>query len=295
MKRLHQLSLIAVSLGLAACSPPPQQAIAPTPVVVAPAPLINVITEELIAATSATTQAPSVLVPRFATEDELKAAAARQNSRPSTRQRRAPVTAAPATVNVTPDPSNSADPSSMIDVGELDALIAYLVETAGNYPPRFADRRERSLAEAETRQMIAALDPLVVQPNASFDLLIRAVKLNQVARNLDIGMQSAVKAGVYMRRAIALRPNDPMASYWFGTMLTEGGGIKEGIPHLNRAAQAGYKKAYLVLAQAYLHLEQRELALKALQRYDEADPTQQAWTANVTARVRNGKSLIWSD
>lgn len=294
MKRLHQLSLIAVSFGLAACSPPPQQVIAPTPVVIAPTPLINVITEELIAATSATAQAPSILVPRFATEDELKAATTRQNSRPSARQRRAPMTAPPAPVQVTPEPSNSADPSSMIDVGELDALIAYLVENAGNYPPRFADRRERSLAEAETRQMIAALDPLVVQPNASFDLLIRAVKLNQVARNLDIGMQSAVKAGVYMRRAIALRPNDPMASYWFGTMLTEGGGIKEGIPHLNRAAQAGYKKAYLPLAQAYLHLDQRPNALSALESYGVAVPEQQAMTNLLIEQVKAGKNSIWA-
>ncbi|PKP96697.1 MAG: hypothetical protein CVT76_06190, partial [Alphaproteobacteria bacterium HGW-Alphaproteobacteria-15] len=142
--------------------------------------------------------------------------------------------------------------------------------------------------------MIDALDQLVVQPNASFDLLIRAVQLNQVARNLDIGAQSAVKAGVYMRRAIALNPEHPAANYWYGTMLTEGGGFKEGIPYLNRAAQAGYKKAYLALAQAYLHIDQRPNALSALESYSIAVPEQQAATSTLIEQVRAGKSSVWA-
>lgn len=295
MKRLSQLSLIAFSLGLTACAtaPAPQQA--STPVVAAPVPVvIPIITNELIASTTAVVEVAPVLVPRFASEADLKAAEARQNARTQARntRRNNSQTAAIAVSPPAPESTNTA--ADHLNVGELDELIQYLVERAGNYPPRFTDRRERHQAETETKQMIDALDKLVVQPNTSFDLLIRAVQLNQVARNLDIGAQSAVKAGVYMRRAIALNPEHPAANYWYGTMLTEGGGFKEGIPYLNRAAQAGYKKAYLALAQAYLHIDQRPNALSALESYSIAVPEQQAATSTLIEQVRAGKSSVWA-
>lgn len=185
--------------------------------------------------------------------------------------------------------------SETVDVGKIDHMLNYLLEHAGNYPPRFADREERKIAAAEVRTLIEQVDQYAIHPNASFEVLLRAIQLNQIGRNLDLGVSTAIKAGVYMRRAIALNPDDPRANYWYGTMLVEGGGIKEGIPYLNRAVSLGYKPAYLVLAQAYLHLERREFALKALQSYYEAEPTQQEWTAAVTDKVRAGKSLIWSD
>jgi len=296
MKRLSQLSLVAFSLGLTACAtaPAPQQA--STPVVAAPVPVvIPIITNELIAGTTAVVEVAPVLVPRFASEAELKAAEARQNARTQARNTRRNTNSQTATTAVsTPAPESTNTTADHLNVGELDELIQYLVERAGNYPPRFTDRRERHQAETETKQMIDALDKLVVQPNASFDLLIRAVQLNQVARNLDIGAQSAVKAGVYMRRAIALNPEHPAANYWYGTMLTEGGGFKEGIPYLNRAAQAGYKKAYLALAQAYLHIDQRPNALSALESYSIAVPEQQAATSTLIEQVRAGKSSVWT-
>lgn len=304
MKHLHQLSLIVLSIGLTACAttPAPQPVVAP--VVTAAPVVVDVVTDQLVAATTATVEIPAVIVPRFATDAELKAAEARQKTHTTARNSRskAPVAPTAPAAAVTPAPTAEATASSpvttvgadQINIGELDDLIAYLVDKAGNYPPRFADQRERRQAITETKQMIEALDQLVVQPNASFDLLIRAVQLNQVARNLDIGGQSAVKAGVYMRRAIALKPEDPAANYWYGTMLTEGGGFKEGIPYLNRAAQTGYKKAYLALAQAYLHIDQRPNALSALESYRIAEPEQQAMATNLIEQVQAGKNSIWT-
>lgn len=293
MKRLRPLSLITLSIGLTACAtaPAPQQVSAP--IVVAPAPiLVQVITDQLISATTAVVEIPPVLVPRFATEAELKAAEARQKARTQSRnQSRTRNTAAATVATAAPAVANT---SEQLNIGELDDLIGYLVEKAGNYPPRFADQRERRQAATETKQMIDALDQLVVQPNASFELLMRAVQLNQVARNLDIGAQSAVKAGVYMRRAIALNPEDAAANYWYGTMLTEGGGFKEGIPYLNRAAQNGYKKAYLALAQAYLHINQRPEALSALESYRIAEPERQVAATTLIDQVRAGKNNIWT-
>jgi len=301
MKHLRQLSLIVLSIGLTACATAPQSVsaiAAPKPVVV------DVVTDQLVAATTAKVEIPAVVVPRFATDAELKAAEARQKTRTTARNSRSKAPVAPTTpaAAVTPPPTAETTASNpvttvgadQINIGELDDLIAYLVDKAGNYPPRFADQRERRQAITETKQMIEALDQLVVQPNASFDLLIRAVQLNQVARNLDIGGQSAVKAGVYMRRAIALNPEDPAANYWYGTMLTEGGGFKEGIPYLNRAAQTGYKKAYLALAQAYLHIDQRPNALSALESYRIAEPEQQAMATNLIEQVQAGKNSIWT-
>lgn len=294
MKRLDQLLLITFSISLTACvtTPAPEQVSAPVTIAPAPIALIPVVTDALVATTTATIDVPPVMIPRFATESELKAAAARQ--RPATRNRRnnpaaniamtTPIIALNETTNITTTDS--------VNVGELDGLLQYLVEKAGNYPPRFSEQRELWQAKAETKQMIAAMDQLVVQPNASFDLLIRAVQLNQVARNLDIGAQSAVKAGVYMRRAIALKPDDATANYWYGIMLTEGGGFKEGIPYLNRAAQAGYKKAYLGLAQAYLHIDQRPNALSALESYSVAVPEQQAATSLLIEQIRAGNNSV---
>ncbi len=312
MKHLPQWSLIMLSLGLTACATAPAPQTVSAPVVAAPQPIVvDVVTDQLVATTTATVEIPAVVVPRFATEAELKAAEARQKARPSTRTaarttrktaNTTPAMAAPAAATaVALAPTESAPASTsatvgtdQINVGELDDLIAYLVDKAGNYPPRFADQRERRQAVSETKQMIEALDQLVVQPNASFELLMRAVQLNQVARNLDIGGQSAVKAGVYMRRAIALNPEDPAANYWYGTMLTEGGGFKEGIPYLNRAAQTGYKKAYLALAQAYLHIDQRPNALSAIESYRIADPEQHAMATRLIEQIQAGKNNIWT-
>lgn len=295
MKRLSQLSLITLSIGLTACvtAPVPQQVSAPVIVAPAPIPMVLIMTDELVAATTAVVETPEVLVPRFATEAELKAAEARQKSAArNTRRNRTVASAAPAAQPIVLSDTTNVTTTDSLNVGEFDGLLQYLVEKAGNYPPRFSDRRERYMAAAETKQMVEALDQLVVQPNASFELLIRAVQLNQVARNLDIGAESAVKAGVYMRRAIALKPEDASANYWYGTMLTEGGGFKEGIPYLNRAAQAGYKKAYLGLAEAYLHIDQRPNALSALESYSIAVPEQYVATNRLIEQIREGKNSV---
>lgn len=182
-----------------------------------------------------------------------------------------------------------------VDLSEIDHMLDYLLERAGNYPPRFADREERKIAIEEVKNLIQKIDQYAVHPNASLEILLRAIQLNQVGRNLDLGVAATIKASVYMRRAIALNPEDASANYWYGTMLVEGGGMKEGVPYLNRAITLGYKPAYLVLAQAYLHLERREFALQALQSYYDAEPKQREWTTAVTEKIRAGKNLIWSD
>lgn len=273
--RLFNSGLLFVSLGISTNV----FADAPTHVLTQP----NAVATEVVLATpeqpaTAFAQPSRVLVAKFASNQQISAA----------RNRNSKVMDGAQTLS-------AEQLSETIDATEIDRMLGYLLERAGNYPPRFIDREERSLAVAELKALIAQIDQDAVHPNASFDVLLRAVQLNQVGRNLDLGVSVAIKAGVYMRRAIALNPDDPQANYWYGTMLVEGGGIKEGIPYLNRAVSLGYKPAHLVLAQAYLHLERREFALKALQSYHDAEPTQQEWTTAVTEKIRAGKSLIWSD
>lgn len=273
--RLFNSGLLFVSLGISTNV----FADAPTHVLTQP----NAVATEVVLATpeqpaTVFAQPSRVLVAKFASNQQISAA----------RNRNSKVMDGAQTLS-------AEQLSETIDTTEIDRMLGYLLERAGNYPPRFTDREERSLAVAELKALIAQIDQDAVHPNASFDVLLRAVQLNQVGRNLDLGVSVAIKAGVYMRRAIALNPDDPQANYWYGTMLVEGGGIKEGIPYLNRAVSLGYKPAHLVLAQAYLHLERREFALKALQSYHDAEPTQQEWTTAVTEKIRAGKSLIWSD
>ncbi|MEC7118751.1 MAG: hypothetical protein VXW65_02460 [Pseudomonadota bacterium] len=284
MIRFAPVCLASVSLLLAGCNMPQTQ---PQTVKTVTAPVTPTITPALVAATTATVEIPPVMVPKYASVAELQAAQARQKQ-PRKRNSRNTTSTPSADASLSPDQQ-----AEQIDVGTIDDVLIYLIDKAGNYPPRFADLREKNLAASDVKAIINQLDPLAVHPNASFDVLMRAVKINQIARNMDLGAQSAIKAGVYMRRAIALNPDNALANYWYGTMLSEGGGIKEGIPYLNRAAQAGHKKAYLALAQAYLHINQRPNALSALESYHTAEPEQQAWTASLIEQVRAGKSLIW--
>jgi TPR repeat protein len=181
-----------------------------------------------------------------------------------------------------------------LDVTVLDQRIATLAEKAQHYPPQYADKRERRSAEVEIKDLVQTFDPYAVTPSASAEILLRAVKVNQMARNMDVGTESALKAGVYMRRLIALQPANPEANYWYGIMLSEGGGVKEGIPYLNKAAKNGFKAAYLSLAHAYLMLTKKTEAVSALESYRVAVPEQQAQTETLLEAVRSGsKTGIW--
>jgi len=271
-KLLLATSIILVSITTQANQADPASVAAPDTAT------INQASVAAINETESFSIATPVLIPLFASNSQIDATRSRQ------RQMMANVQAI-----------NTTQAEETVDVTEIDRMLSYLIEKAGHYPPRFSDREERSIAIAELKQLITKIDQHAVHPNASFDVLMRAIQLNQIGRNLDLGVSTAIKAGVYMRRAIALNPNDATANYWYGTMLVEGGGMKEGIPYLNRAIGLGEIKAHLILAQAYLHLERRDFALKALQNHYDANPDQREWTTQIIEKVRAGKSLIWAD
>jgi predicted Zn-dependent protease len=184
--------------------------------------------------------------------------------------------------------------TDMLDVTQIDQRISALESKAQHYPPNYNDKRERHSAEADVKDLVNTIDQYAVAPNASAEVLMRAVKVNQMARNMDVGTESALKAGVYMRRLIALQPTNPEANYWYGIMLSEGGGVKEGIPYLNKAAKNGFKAAYLSLAHAYLMLTKKTEAISALESYRTAVPENKDRTETLLEGVRSGsKTGIW--
>jgi hypothetical protein len=193
----------------------------------------------------------------------------------------------------TPETSASTSPETL-DVSQIDQRISSLETKAQHYPPSYSDKRERRSAEADIKELVNTMDQYAVSPKASAEVLLRAVKVNQMARNMDVGAESALKAGVYMRRLIALQPTNPEANYWYGIMLSEGGGVKEGIPYLNKAAKNGFKVAYLSLAHAYLMLTKKTEAISALESYRTAVPEHKDQTETLLEGVRSGsKTGIW--
>lgn len=201
--------------------------------------------------------------------------------------------AGPEATPVMPSNDPSRDPAQQLDVSAIDAKLEALIKVAGHYPPNIPGRRDRYLAEQDAAALATQLDQYAVVPNASAEVLLRAVKANQVARNLDTGNDSALKAGVYMRRLIAMTPTDAEANYWYGTMLAEGGGMKEGIPYLNKAIKAGYVEGYLPLAQAYLSLEKRQEALNTLKTYRGAQNVDLTRADSLISKVEQGGSSVW--
>ncbi|MFX9919674.1 hypothetical protein ABTP45_19780, partial [Acinetobacter baumannii] len=79
------------------------------------------------------------------------------------------------------------------------------------------------------------LDTLAANPNASFDILIRAFKASVLARNLDLGTAHTTRSLEYAQRLLKISPDDPETNFWFGFGLSEGGGQREAIPYLDKA------------------------------------------------------------
>lgn len=186
----------------------------------------------------------------------------------------------------------SASKTDTLDVTEIDQRLGALEEKAKHYPTRYTDKAERRSAENRVKALVKRLDEYAAHPDASFEILMRAMKANQMARNLDVGTESALKAGAYMRRAIALKPTDREANFWYGCMLAEGGGMKEGIPYLNKAAQAGSHHAYVALARAYLSLNKRDLALKSLENLKKSQNSDGTLAQSLIEEVRSGKTDV---
>jgi predicted Zn-dependent protease len=160
----------------------------------------------------------------------------------------------------------------------------------------FNSKPERRFAEEKAEALQKTLNGYADAPNASYDILIRAMKINVMARNMDVGTDSAVKSLAYFDRLLKLKPQDPETQYWYGFSLAEGGGFQEGIPHMNVALKAGYQEAYFAIANAYMYMDKKPMAISTLNAYKAKYPTDAANADLLISQIKSGQRFsVWQN
>lgn len=183
------------------------------------------------------------------------------------------------------------DNSTQLDVSVLDDFITYASPMARHYPPVFSSRTERYNATERLKSLTAWIESYAQNPNASYEVLLRAAKLNAMGRNLDLGSDYAVRAGNYIARA--LRLNDTAeANFLYGAMLAEGGGFKEGAKYLEKAEKMGYLEATQSLAQADLLDDKKDRAIQRLTEFKAKNPDN-PYIDEQLRIVNSDKYYIW--
>ena len=181
-----------------------------------------------------------------------------------------------------------------LDVTEIDEFLQTLEGKARHYPPRFGQRAERSGLQNKLKQVSAQLDQFAIQPNASFDVLIRAFKASVMARNLDLGSIYTTKSIRYAQRILQINAQDAEANFWFGFSLSEGGGQKEAMTYLDKAMKAGVQEAYLVSVNNYLALEQKKNAIQTLKNYMTAYPQETEVAQRLLQEIESNQRFnVW--
>ncbi|KAA0914128.1 hypothetical protein [Psychrobacter sp. ANT_WB68] len=179
-----------------------------------------------------------------------------------------------------------------LDVSLLDDFIKEVSPNARHYPPNFPNRTQRHNAREKIKVMTEWIEPYAKAPNASYDVLIRAAKLNGMGRNLDLGSEYTVRGGQYVDRAIKLKPNSGEANFIYGMMLSEGGGFKEGQKYLDQAVNLGYTEAEQSLAQSDVLSDRRDKALERLRRLAQQVPDNAVIHQQIKL-IEDGKFYIW--
>lgn len=183
------------------------------------------------------------------------------------------------------------DNSTQLDVSVLDDFITYATPMARHYPPVFSSRTERYNTTERLKSLTAWIETYAQNPNASYEVLLRAAKLNAMGRNLDLGSDYAVRAGNYIARAVKL--NDTAeANFLYGAMLAEGGGFKEGAKYLEKAEKMGYLEATQSLAQADLLDDKKDRAIQRLMEFKAKNPDN-PYIDEQLRIVNSGKYYIW--
>lgn len=179
-----------------------------------------------------------------------------------------------------------------LDVSLLDDFIEDVSPNARHYPPNFPNRTQRYYTREKIKVLAEWIEPYAKSPNASYDVLLRAAKLNGMGRNLDLGSDYTVRGGQYVDRAIKIQPDSGEANFLYGVMLSEGGGFKEGQKYLDRAVALGYTEAEQSLAQSDLLSDRRANALERLRRLEGKYPNNSVIRQQIKL-VEDGKFYIW--
>lgn len=189
-------------------------------------------------------------------------------------------------------PANTSG-TKVMDVTLIDEFINDVSPNVRNYPPNFPSRTAEYITTANIKHLSDWIEPHAAAPDASFDVVLRAAKLNGMARNLNLGTTYTLRAGTHMQKALKLRPDDMEANYLFGMMLSETGGFKEGRKYLDKAVSLGSIDAEQSIAQADLLGDNRSAALKRLRDLAAKHPDNAQLTEQINI-VKNGGYYIWN-
>lgn len=189
-------------------------------------------------------------------------------------------------------PANTSG-TKVLDVTLIDEFINDVSPNVRNYPPNFPSRTAEYITTANIKHLSDWIEPHAAAPDASFDVVLRAAKLNGMARNLNLGTTYTLRAGTHMQKALKLRPDDMEANYLFGMMLSETGAFKEGRKYLDKAVSLGSIDAEQSIAQADLLGDNRNAALKRLRDLAAKHPDNAQLTEQINI-VENGGYYIWN-
>lgn len=183
--------------------------------------------------------------------------------------------------------------TKILDVTLIDEFINDVSPNVRNYPPNFPSRTAEYITTENVKHLSDWIEPHATAPDASFDVVIRAAKLNGMARNLNLGTAYTLRAGNHMQKALQLKPDDLEANYLFGMMLSETGAFKEGRKYLDKAVSLGSVDAEQSIAQADLLGDNRTAALKRLRDLAAKHPDNAQLTEQINI-VENGGYYIWN-
>lgn len=182
--------------------------------------------------------------------------------------------------------------TEQIDVTLIDDFLADVAPNARHYPPNFPNRTTEHFTGENIKHLSDWLEPYAKAPNASFEVVLRAAKINGMARNLNLGENYSLRANTHMAKAVKLQPNHAEANFLYGMMISEAGGFNEGKKYLDKASALGYIEAEQSLAQADLLTDktaQARARLVALQQKHPANPQ----IAEQIKIIDNGGFYIW--
>lgn len=181
-----------------------------------------------------------------------------------------------------------------LDVTEMDDFLNLLEGKARHYPVRFNSLRERDGYTDRLKNIMSTLDPLAARTSASYDVLLRAMKASSMARNMDLGEIYGPKSLSYAKRLLDMNSQDPIVNFWLGIGLSEGGALKEALPYLQNAMNAGVQEAYLSSANNYINLEQSKNALITLRNYKVKYPLEAAVADRLITEIESGRRFnVW--
>lgn len=180
----------------------------------------------------------------------------------------------------------------LLDTTLMDEFIMMVSPNARHYPPSFPNPTTEYLATQNVKHLSDWIEPYANAPDASFDIVLRAAKLNGIARNLNAGTKYSVRASNHMQKALQLNHNHPEANFLLGMMISEAGGLNEGKKYLEKAAALGYTEAKQSLAQSELLADNKLGALNRLKQLQAQHPdnTQIAEQLRI---IESGGYYIW--